>query len=177
MKRRVLAIPREEIENHLAENARQDIKIVAPKIMSDELFQFLLAKGKQVKSEKPLDGDIWKHSKAEEPNRLCESGDFVDNCLPQYVPGPFSISFANEKAEQDEHFHKYHFEMYYSQYRMNAQFRYLESEQCEPPIELNNGGLIVFGPNVVHRMSLGGLTIVIEVASMEDKTNEKLNKL
>lgn len=174
MKRRVLAIPREEIESQFGKNERQDVKIVAPSILTDELFGNLLAKGKNVKPEKPLEGFHWKHSEADEANRVCEAGDFIDDCLPQYVKGPFSISFANEEAEQEAHFHEKHFEIYYSEHPLSAEFRYLGDSQPQQPIELKNGGLILFGPNVIHRMRLGGLTLVIEVASMDDKFNQSL---
>ncbi len=174
MKRRVLAIPKEEIDSQFKKNVRQDVKIVAASILTDELFRILMAKGKNVKAEEPLNGFYWKHSEADEANRLCESSDFIDDCLPQYVKGPFSISFANENAGQDEHYHKKHFEIYYSEHPMSAEFRYLEDSQSQQPIELKKGGVILFGPNVIHKMRLGGLTIVIEVASMDDKFNEQL---
>jgi hypothetical protein len=174
VKRRVLAVPKEELDSQFAKNARQDVKVVAPSILTDELFRRLAALGKNVKAEEPLDGFYWKHSEAGEPNRLCQSGDFVDDCLPQYVKGPFSISFANERAAQDAHYHKRHFEIYYSEHPMSAEFRYLEDPRPQKPIELKHGGLIIFGPNVVHKMRLGGLTVVIEVASVDDKINENL---
>ena len=174
MKRRVLAIPKEELEAQFEKNVRQDVKIIAPSILTDELFRKLAARGKEVKSETPLDGIHWKHSGADEANRLCESSDFVDDCLPQYVKGPFSISFANERAGQEAHYHEKHFEIYYSEHPMSAEYRYIEDSEAQKPIELVNGGLILFSPNVIHKMRLGGVTVVIEVASMDDKVNEEL---
>jgi hypothetical protein len=41
-----------------------------------------------------------------------------------------------------------------------ARCRFLESVQEKPPIELPEGGLIVFAPEAVHRMTLQGLTVV-----------------
>ena len=174
MKRRVLAIPKEELESQFTKNARQDVKIVATSILTDESFRRLVGLGRDVKAEEPLDGFRWKHSEADEANRVCEASDFADDCPPQYVKGPFSISFANENATQDEHYHQRHFEIYYSEHPLSAEFRYLEEAQSREPIELKNGGLILFGPNVVHKVRLGGLTIVIEVASVDDKFNEQL---
>ncbi|HWT00904.1 MAG TPA: hypothetical protein VN256_11715 [Pyrinomonadaceae bacterium] len=174
MKRRVLAIPKEELDGQFAENARQDVKVVAPSILTNESFRKFAELGRDVKAEEPLEGFHWKHSEAEEPNRLCEAGDFADDYLWQDVNGPFSISFANEHAAQDAHYHKRHFEIYYSDHPMSAEFRHLEDPQPQPPIELKHGGLILFGPNVVHKMRLGGLTVVIEVASVDDKFKEKL---
>ena len=175
VKRRVLAIPLEELDGQFAKNSRQDVKIVAPSILTDESFRKFAAQGRNVKAEEPLDGFYWKHSEADEPNKLCEAGDFADDSLWQDVNGPFSISFANEHAAQDEHYHKRHFEIYYSEHPMSAEFRYLEDARPQTPIELNHGGLILFGPNVVHKMRLGGLTIIIEVPSLDDKFKERLS--
>jgi hypothetical protein len=174
MKRRVLVIPKEEIESHFTSNGRQDIKIVAPELLSGALYREMLARGKDVKPEEPLEGIEWRYSEASETNKLCESGDFVGSCLPQYVKGPFSVSFANQTAEQDEHYHRYHFEIYYSEQPMSAEFRYLEDPRRQPPIELKNGGAIIFGPGVIHKVRLGGLTLVIGIASISDKVKEKL---
>lgn len=174
MKRRVLAVPREELDSQFTKNERQDVKIVAPSILTDELFRRLAGLGKSVKAERHLKGFRWKHSKADKPNKVCEAGDFVDDSLPQYVKGPFSISFADERATQDAHYHERHFEIYYSEHPMSAEFRFLEDPRPQKPIELKHGGLILFGPNVVHKMRLGGLTLVIEVASLDDKIPENL---
>ena len=174
MKRRVLAIPIEEIKRHFERNSRQDVKIVTPDILTDELFSILKTKGKDVKPERYLDGYIWTHSEATEPNSLCESRDFIDSCLPQYAQGAFAASFANKRAEQDEHYHKQHTEIYFSEHPIGAEFRFLKDSQCQS-IKLGKGGAIVFGPEVVHKMRLGGLTIVIEVPAVAgDKTIEKL---
>lgn len=172
MRRRVLAISREELESQFNKNVRQDVKIVAPSILTDEVRRRLTEVGKNVKAEEPLDGFYWEHSEADEPNKLCAAGDFIADCLPQYVKGPFSISFANEKASQDEHYHQKHFEIYYSEHPLSAEFRYPEDpQQRRQLIELKKGGAILFGPEVIHKMRLGGLTIVIEVASIDDKVS------
>lgn len=172
MKRKVLVIPIEEIKRHFEMNLRQDIKIVAPDILTDELLNILKEKGKDVKPERHLNGNTWRHSKASEPNNLCESSDFIDGCLPQYTKGPFAMGFANEKAAQDGHYHRQHLEMYFSGYSMNAEYRCLGDSQCQS-IKLK-GGAIVFGPEVIHKMELGGLTIVIEVPAVaNDKVNEE----
>jgi hypothetical protein len=41
-------------------------------------------------------------------------------------------------------------------------------------VRLPSGGALVFGPGVVHRVTLGGLTFVMEVPAIEgDKFNER----
>ena len=167
MIRSVLAIPLEEINLQFKENTRQDIKIIVPKILDSKQFEILKAKGKEIKSEQPLEGTIWKHSNSEQSNNICESKDFYDIDLLKNYDGPFALSFANEKAEQDEHYHKNHLEIYYSEYEICAEYRILEEYKT---ISLKNGGLIIFAPNVTHKMQLNGITIVIEVpASSNDK--------
>jgi hypothetical protein len=52
MKRKVLFIPIEEIKRHFEKNSRQDVKIIALEVLTDELFNTLKAKGKNVKPEK-----------------------------------------------------------------------------------------------------------------------------
>ena len=174
MKRKVLFIPIEEIKKHFAKNSRQDVKVIAPDILTDELFNILKAKGKDVKPEQYLEGDIWKHSEANEPNNLCESGEFIDSCLPQYVQGPFAVSFANEKAQQDVHYHRKHLEIYFSEHAIGAEFRCIGDVQPQS-INLESGGAIIFGPGVIHKMQLGGLTIVIEIPAVTgDKVSDKL---
>ncbi len=174
MTRRVLAVPRSEIEEHFNRNVRQDVKIVAPNILTVELFNILKTKGKDLKAEQYLQGDVWEHSAAGDPNNLCESNDFIDASLPQYVQGPFALSFANEKAVQDAHYHWRHIEIYISDHPITAEYRHLENAERHS-IKLESGGAIVFGPQVVHRVWLGGLTVVIEVPSVaSDKFNEDL---
>ncbi len=170
--RRVVVIPIEQIKRHFDENSRQDVKIVAPSVLTNELFNNLKANGKDVKHEQRFDDIIWKHSKANEPNNVCESSDFIDYCLPQYAEGPFALGFANKKATQDGHYHRRHLEMYFSENPMSAKYRYLGDSNCES-IKLENGGAIIFGPEVIHKMKLGGLTIVIEVPSV---TNDKVKE-
>lgn len=124
MKREVLIIPLEELTRHFETNERQDIKIVAPSILTHELYEILTKKGKRLKPELPLNGNRWKRSYKTEANKLCESSDFVFE-LPAETKGPFTISFANEKAEQEEHYHKYHTEIYFSDHRISGYYRIL----------------------------------------------------
>jgi len=174
MKKKVLVIPRSEIEAHFERNVRQDVKIVAPSILTEELFNILKTKGKNLKPEQYFEGHIWEHSEADGPNNLCESGEFVDASLPQYVEGPFSLAFANERAEQDAHYHWRHLEIYYSSCPIKAEYRYLDDKQRHV-VDLEEGGALIFGPQVVHRVQLGGLTIIIDVPSVaSDKFTEDL---
>lgn len=174
MKRRVLAISKAEIERHFQKNVRQDVKVVAPSILTEEMFHILKTQGKDLKPEQYLDGELWQHSEVGVPNNLCESGDFVDASLPQYVAGPFALSFANDKAAQDVHYHWRHIEIYFSEYPIGADYRYLENGERQS-VRLEDGGAIIFGPQVVHRVQLGGMTVVIEVPSVaSDKFEEEL---
>jgi hypothetical protein len=177
MSRRVLAIPREEIEAHFAENSRQDLKMVTAELLSYDLFMVLRARGKDLKMEEPLAGLIWKHSGPELPNKVCPSGEFVDPDLPLYTHGPFAISFATSKSIQDEHYHKQHIEIMVTEHPISVEFRPLESTKCET-ITLPTGGILVVGPKVVHKLQLGGLTVLIEMPSLaRDKVDEPLHPL
>jgi hypothetical protein len=171
MKRRVLFVGKDEILNFFNTNDRQDIKVVAPEILSEEMFKRLQSKGRQVKREKILAGEKWLHTKNEEENYICESTDFIDEKILNFSHGPFAISFANEKAAQNEHFHKRHWEIYFSEHSIKSKYKFTEKDEIKS-IELANGGAILFGPEVIHKMTLGGITIIIEVGSVPgDKTD------
>ena len=174
MKRNVLFIPTDQLHLHFGVNDRQDIKIVAPEILTRKLLHELLAQGRKIKPEQILDGDRWEHAEASEANNLVLSKDFADSCLPQYTDGPFAVSFANESAEQDEHYHQQHLEIYFSEYPIGAEYRLLNDVECKS-VHLESGGMIIFAPEVVHKMQLGGLTVVIEVPAVaNDKIKEML---
>jgi hypothetical protein len=175
MKRRILVIPREEVEAHFSVNSRQDLKVIAPEILSEELFKILKAKGKDLKPEKPLAGVTWHHSGPGDANEVCQSGDFINALLPQYAQGPFGISFANEKAEQDEHYHQHHLEIYVTDHRITAEYQSIGDTCCEM-LTLPKGGILVFAPGVIHKVKLAGLTIIIELPALaQDKCNAKLH--
>ncbi len=161
MKRDILEIPLEEVKLHLQENERQDIKIVAPSILTQELFDILTKKGKKLKQEVPLDGNRWTHSNKTEANKLCESSDFkLDG------NATFTISFVNEKADQEEHYHKLHTEIYFSEHSIGGYYRRVgNSDRFH--IDLTKGGLVLFGPNIVHYMELSGLTLVLELPAVD----------
>lgn len=176
MKRAVLAVPLEEVKQHLASNVRQDIKIVVPELLDELLYKQLQEKRKPVKQEKPLQGHRWKHSKPSKPNPLCESSDFVEGSEPSSAHSSFALSFANEKAGQDEHYHREHVEIYYSEQRLSAKYRCLDEMEHHTVI-LKHGGALVFAPGVVHQVKLTGLTLVIEVPSVkDDKAEEHVRK-
>ena len=164
----VLIIPMEEITEHLSSNTRQDLKLVAPELLTEPLYQLLVARGKNVKREEALVENVWRHSGPGQPNRLCESSSF---CMGARQPdGPFALSVANEKAEQDEHYHAQHVEIYFSEHSMGATFRE-PGEGAVQSVDLREGGIFVFGPGVAHKMRLGGFTVVIEVPGVR---NDKL---
>jgi len=168
MKRSVLEIPLEEIKLQFETNIRQDIKVVAPSILSPELFEKLSKKG--IKRENPLTGSRWNRSFKTKPNNICEAKDFdYDSNISK--KGPFTISFANEKAEQEEHYHKQHTEIYYSEHPIKGSYKILDNSKEtseEISIELNQGGAIVFNPNVLHYIELSGLCFVIEIPAVEN---------
>jgi len=167
MKRDLLIIPLEELTRHFETNERQDIKVVAPSILTPELFEMLTKKGKRLKPEEPLKGNRWESSYKPEPNKLCESSDFIFE-IPAETKGPFTISFANEKAVQEEHYHKYHTEIYFSEHRINGYFRkYSEDIEKAVDFELRNGGLVLFQPNIIHYVELSGLTLILETPALE----------
>lgn len=168
MKREVLFIPMEEIEKQLSRNSQDNVNIIVPAIMTEELYNFLRdAKRKEgVKPEIHLEDSKWTYSKPDKPNKVCESGDFIDNDLSQNANGPFAVSFANEKAPQDEHVHKQHIEIYFSEHPMNTKYR-LKRDSKTRIGALKSGGVIIFGPGVAHKIRLWGTTIVIEIPALE----------
>lgn len=163
--RKVLAIPLDEVRRQFERNSRQDIKIIIPEMLTSKLYNALKEKGEDIKPEQTLEGRCWEHAEADEANRVCESGNFIDTGLPQYAQGPFALSFANDKAPQDAHYHRQHWEIYFSEEPLSAVFRYIEEAKCRA-LELAKGGVMIFGPEVVHRVTLGGMTMVIEVPSV-----------
>jgi len=168
MKRRVLIVPLEEITRHLETNERQDVKIVVSSIMTDELYKFLKKKKRGLKPEIHLEGKIWERSYKTKANKVCESADFVlDNSDAAKAKGPFKVSFANNRAEQEEHYHKQHTEIYFSEHRMSGYYRF-DDEKDLNHFDLEHGGLIIFQPNIIHYMELCGLTLIMETPSFDD---------
>jgi hypothetical protein len=164
--RKVLAIPLEEVREHLALNVRQDVKIVAPEILTGELIAKLKSTGRVLKPEQLLEGTRWRHSASDAPNELCESREFSAG-LTEEAAGPFALCFANEKGAQDAHYHPHHLEIYFSEHPLEAEYR-LDSNSPVECVRLDNGGVLVFAAGVVHRARLGGLTVVIEIPAVKD---------
>ncbi len=162
--RKVLAIPLEEVLEHFTQNARQDVKIVAPEILAVELIARLRAAGKLLKPEQPVEGVEWQHSASDSPNKLCESRDFATR-LAEETAGPFALCFANEKGPQDAHYHPHHIEIYFSEHPLEAEYRSDADTRIER-VRLEQGGVLVFAAGVVHRARLGGLTVVIEIPAV-----------
>lgn len=177
MRRKLLAIPREEIEAHFRENSRQDLKMVTAELLSYDLFKVLKAKGKDLKMEDRLNGLVWKHSGPELPNLVCPSGEFIEPNIPQYAHGPFALSFASATSQQDEHYHKQHLEIMVSDQPISIEFRPIDEIRCET-VTLPNGGVLVLTPNIVHKLSLSGLTVLIELPSLaRDKYDAQLHPM
>ena len=169
-KRHVLAIPLREVEQHLSANQRQDIKIVVAHLMNPALFERLKARHKTLKEEDRLDTIQWTHSSPDEPNKVCEAREFNTDGRPEHA-GPFAVSFANASADQTEHWHADHTEIYYSEHGIKGTY-ILPGEEDAKRIALDAGGAIVFGPGVKHRVKLKGMTIVVEVPAVESDREE-----
>jgi hypothetical protein len=171
--RKVLAIPLDEVRQHFARNAGQDVKIVGPEILAAKLAEKLKARGKPVKPERPLARNEWTHVEGDVPNWLCDAHEFAAG-LPDESLGPFALCFGNEKAERDAHSHPRHLEIYFSEPSLEAEYR----SQPDAPVErlkLAQGGAFVFAAGVPHRARLGGLTLVIEIPAVaDDKVVEAL---
>jgi hypothetical protein len=164
--RKVLAISLEEVREHFAQNARQDVKIVAPEILASELVAKLKAAGRLLKPEQPVEGIEWRRSASDALNGLCESREFAAG-LAVGTSGPFSLCFANQKGPQDPHYHPHHLEIYFSEHPLEAEYR----SDANAPIErlkLEKGGALIFAAGVVHRARLGGLTMIIEIPAVKD---------
>jgi hypothetical protein len=175
MERKVLIIPIEELKEQFSTNTRKDIKIIAPKIMGEDLFNRLCNRNLDPEREEPLKDVKWKHTPKGVPNKICESREFADPYAVKSSDGLFCLAFANDKAKQDEHYHCRHLELYYSESAITAKYRILDSDSIED-IELPNGGVIVFGTEVIHNVVLNGLTVVVEFPAVakKDKVEEKL---
>jgi len=164
--RKVLVIPMEEIEKHFALNTRQDVKVVAPEMLTAELIAKLAAAGRALKAESPLDGIEWRHSAGNAPNALCKSSEFAAGLAGENL-GPFALCFANEKGAQDAHYHPHHVEVYFSEHPLEAEYR-VDSKSPVERVKLDKGGVLVFAAGVVHRARLGGMTVVIEIPAVKD---------
>lgn len=139
---------------------------MAPEILASTLIARLKAAGREVKPERPLEGDEWRHSAGDAPNALCESHEFAAGLADETL-GPFALCFANEKGPQDAHYHPHHLEIYFSEHPMEVEYRITADSPLER-VNLANGGVLVFAAGVVHRARLGGLTMVIEVPAVKD---------
>ncbi|MFZ0959358.1 MAG: hypothetical protein WAO35_00520 [Terriglobia bacterium] len=164
--RKVLAIPLDEVREHLALNSRQDVKVVAPEILAGELIAKLKAAGRAVKPERPLEGVEWRHAASDAPNALCESSEFAAE-IAEETSGSFALCFANEKGPQDAHYHPHHLEIYYSEHPLVAEYR-IDANAPIERVKLAQGGVLIFAAGVIHRARLGGLTMVIEIPAVKD---------
>ena len=163
MMRHVLAVPLDEVRRQFETNERQSLKVVAPARLGVELLERLRAQGLAPKPEAPLDGETWRHSAPGEANLICESHEFGETAAPNQ--GGFTISFGNERGPQETHVHRRHAEIYFSEHPLEAEYR-VEGEEACGSVALPHGGALVFAPCVIHRVKLGGLTIVIEVPAV-----------
>jgi len=166
VKRSVLFISNSELREHFRNNTRQDLKIVTPAIMTEELAAKLQRRGKETKTEVPLKGEWWTSSSAKKPNKVCESLDFIDESIAPYMTGPVAISFANVGSVETFHYHKKHWEVYFSEHKLGVQYRMTGRQQVETKT-MDEGGTILFAPGVIHKMDVHGLTIVLELPAVK----------
>lgn len=171
MERHVLIVPLEEVVAQLTSNERQDVKIVAPEILSQQLFELLASKGRAVKKETKLEGEYWQHSENHQPNLVAESGSFP---AASGSKGQFALAFANEQADQESHYHPNHSELYFSEHALEARYRLIGQNEVKE-VRLAQGGLIVFSPGVVHKVRFHGLTLIVEFPAVPgDKIIEEM---
>jgi hypothetical protein len=162
MTRDVLVVPLEEIQRQFDSNERQDVKIVASERLTDVNCDELQKSGKRLKFERPVAGDRWVHSLSNEPNLVCESSEFAREADSASVAGPFALSAGNERRGQDWHVHQRHGEIYFSTHPIRAEYRSIHDSQLRSVV-LEHGGVLIFAPGVAHWVSLGGLTIIVEI--------------
>ena len=141
--RDVLAIPLDEIRLQFQTQARQDVKVVAPR---------------RYPVEQKVSGDVWRHGP---PAQLVESGEI--GCGGGAAS--FALAFANEHAPQQTHRHPRHGEIYFSERPLRAEY-WSSSDGTHHRIDLEQGGVLIFAAGVTHRVELGGLTMVVEVPSV-----------
>jgi len=167
MKRQVLIIPLREVQKHFAKHARKDLKTVVASMLTPRDRKELLKRNKVPNRERKLSPSkhVWNHSDPHLANFVCESGDFIDPTRNARYRGCFSVSFATAGSLEDAHCHDGHCEIYFSEHSIAAEYRCPEDGESLR-IELPKGGAIIFGPKVVHRMTVSGLTIIIEVPAV-----------
>lgn len=162
--RHVLFVPREEIERHLASQARQDVKVVVPAILTAAQTAAWAAAGRDVKPEAILEDRRWTATN-DGTTKVCPSNVFAQPSLDGSA-GPFAISFAMPGASQSPHAHEGHWELYYAVDRLRVSYRLPGEDRWSSEV-LEQGGLALFGPGVEHEVSPGGLVLVVEMPSVE----------
>jgi hypothetical protein len=162
--RSVLLVPREEVERLLAAQARKDVKVVVPAMLTVAEAALLASQGREVKPEVALAGVRWTATPEAIP--VCEAGSLLPT--GSTAAGPLAVSFALPGARQRLHAHDAHWEMYYGTERMRLWYRMPGGELVED--ELRQGGLAMFGPGVEHRVEPDGLLLVVEVPAITYRT-------
>lgn len=172
MTRHVLFVPKRELFDQFDENLRRDLKVVTPLILTEEAREKLKIRNKDPKpgaavAEARLDGQIWRHSRADEPNWICEASEFFHDLDLVDSMGLFAIAFAVEGSLEECHVHDRHIEIYFSEHKLRAKYRLSkEGDWEDSPPEMVSGGLMVFGPGVAHKIWTSGLTFVVEVPAI-----------
>ena len=175
LKRAVLFIPNTELREHFRNNTRQDIKVVTPAMITEALAAKLRKRGKDTKMEIALNGVCWTYSSAEKPNKICESLDFTDESIAFGKAGPVAISFANAGSVETFHCHKKHWEVYFSEKKLSLQYK-LPGEQNIETMTMNEGGAVLFAPDVLHKMDINGLAIVLQMPAVKGNRSQGFAK-
>jgi len=175
VERTVLFIPNSELHKHFHKNKRRDVKVVTPAVLTEELAEKLKKRGKKPKKEVPLEGIQWTHSSANKPNYICESIDFAMKSWMHRGIGPVAISFATDESVETFHHHKKHWEIYFSDHKLSAEYKLPGTKMIETKT-MDDGGTILFAPGVSHRIKIHGLTIVLEMPGIKgDREVENSN--
>ena len=164
----ILAIPAEEIDRQFGTNARQDVKIIVPELLTAARTAFLEAMGRPIKPERLMTESVWRHAADAQTNAVVTADSLPHPGGP--ATGPFSLGFANAEAVQVTHYHRHQTEIFYSAHRIDADYRH-RRESGSRHISLLEGGALIVFPEIIHRVALVGLTLIIGVpAAADDKT-------
>lgn len=165
--RQVLAVPRSELQRQFELNTRQDIKLIVPALLDQVSAASLAQTGRLVKAEVELNQVSWSHSPVDQPNQVCLASCFnLPGLEASY--GPLAIAFAQPGAHQDLHYHRQQTELFYSEHPLQARYRLPERKAELLTLDLPQGGLLLFGPGVVHQVELAGLTLVVALPAVID---------
>ena len=105
------------------------------------------------------------------PTGVTPASALPTSVMPASAPptGLLALAFGNEKTPQEEHCHRRHFELYFSEHHLMAKWRGPDEPRFNQ-VDLPSGGAVIFAPGTFHKMRFGGLTLIIEFPAV---TNDK----